>query len=205
MENHTSLNKILLKLEDSKEVYKNFGLKSFGAGNGKMYSFDLFVFAIIERSILLTAGFCSLINQNNFLSAAPLVRMHLDNLLNIHAAFISPNVHDFSIKKLQGEQTKKMKDYKGAFMTDTYLAESLSKEKETVWVINLYRESSKFIHVSDKHMFSMTEKGKGDNCIRFTISEEQIVPEKLVIEASEAMYAISEQIFRHLDAWIKEK
>src|SRR3989339_419372 len=81
----------------------------------------------------------------------------------------------------------------------------LSKEKETEWVINLYRESSKFIHVSDKHIFSTVEELKKDGRMSFVISDQQNIPEKSIIEATEAMVSISEQIFRHLFGWIQAK
>lgn len=205
MENQTNLDKILYKLETSKEPFIKVTKEMLESANGNLYPLDLFVLGIVKRSILLTSGFCSLIRQNNFLSSAPIVRLHLDNLLNLHASFIAPDPHEFSMSKLRGERTSKLKDKTGQFMTDTYLAESLSKEKETEWVINLYRESSKFIHVSDKHIFSTVEELKKDGQMSFVISDQQNIPQKSIIEATEAMVSISEQIFRHLFGWIQAK
>jgi len=205
MESQTNLDKILFKLETSKEPFVKVTKEMLESANGNLYPLDLFVLGIVKRSILLTSGFCGLIRQNNFLSGAPIVRLHLDNLLNIHASFIAPDPHEFSMSKLHGERTSKLKDRKGQPMTDTYLAESLSKEKETDWVLNLYRESSKFIHVSDKHMFSTVEELKDDGRMNFVISDQQKIPEQSIIEATEAMVRISGEIFRHMFGWIQAK
>lgn len=205
MENQTNLDKILYKLETSKEPFIKVTKEMLESANGNLYPLDLFVLGIVKRSILLTSGFCNLIRQNNFLSSAPLVRLHLDNLLNLHAAFISSDPHEFSMNKMRGDRTSKLKDKNGQLMTDTYLAESLSREKETAWVINLYRESSKFIHVSDKHMFSTVEELKEDGQMNFVISDQQDIPENSIIEATEAMVSISGEIFRHMFGWIQAK
>jgi len=205
MENQTNLEKTLFKLEASKKSFMDLTKEMLEAADGNLYLLDFFILGIVKRSILLSTGFCQLIKQDNFLSAAPLVRLHLDNLLNVHAAFISSNPHEFSENKIRGERTSKMKDEKGAFMTDTYLADSLSKKEETKWVINLYRESSKFIHISDKHIFSTMEESSEDGYMNFLISDKQNIPEKSIIEATEAMISISEQILRHLAGWIQAK
>ncbi len=191
-------------LRSSRNSWIKVSNEMLKANEGNLFPLDSFMLGLIKRSMLLTRGFCELIRQNNFLSAAPLVRLHLDNLLNVHAAFIVSDPHNFAMEKMQGEQTKKLKDRKGAKMTDTYLAESLSKKEETKWVLNTYRETSKFIHLSDKQIFSVTQKIEGEG-FHFVISDEQEIPEENLLEATEAMISITEQLFRHMYGWIQAK
>ncbi|MDD3101930.1 MAG: hypothetical protein PHE59_02190 [Patescibacteria group bacterium] len=195
----------LKHLESLKESYIKITKEMLQANNGNLYSFDLFILGIIKRSILLTTGFCTLVRQNNFLSAAPLIRLHLDNLLQMHAAFIVKNSDDFSFKKIKGEQTNNLKDLKGNKMTDNYLAMSLSEIKETSWVLNLYKETSKFVHISDKHILSVVEKLDEGGVIDFVISDKQTIPEKHATEAAQAMISITEQLFRYVYGWIHVK
>jgi len=142
--------------------------------------------------------------QSNFLSAAPLVRLHLDNLLNMHATFIVSNPHDFATKKMRGKQTNEIKDKNGVKMTDGHLARSLSEQEESKWASSVYKETSKFVHSSDKHIFSVVQKIDGGN-FQFVISDEQNIPEEKSLEATNTMISITEQLFRHMYGWIKAK
>jgi len=199
------LENYLKHLESSKEAYIKITKEMLQAADGNLYPFDLFILGMIKRSVLLTTGFCNLMRQNNFLSAAPLIRLHLDSLLQMHAAFIVKNPSDFSFEKMKGKRTNDLKDREGNRMTDSYLAKSLSKEKETQWVFNLYVETSKFVHISDKHIFSIVERLDENDIINFVISDKQTIPKKYATEAIQAMIGITEQLFRHVYGWINVK
>lgn len=205
MKNNMTLEKSLKRLESSKEACIKITKEMLQASNSNLYTFDLFILGIVKRSILLTTGFCNLMRQNNFLSAAPLIRLHLDNLLQMHASFIAKNPQDFSFEKIKGRQTNDLEDREGNKMRDSYLAKSLSEAKETSWVFNLYKETSKFVHASDKHIFSVVEKLDEGGVFNFVISDRQTIPEKHAIEAVQAMISITEQLFRHVYGWINVK
>jgi hypothetical protein len=195
-------------LRNFRDSWIKISSEMLNANKRKLFPLDLFMLGLVKRSMLLTKGFCELIKQNNFLSAAPIVRLHIDNLLNVHATFIVSDPHDFATKKMQGEETKNMKDKNGKKikpeMTDTYLAKSLSKKEETKWVLNAYKETSKFVHLSDKQIFSVAQKIEKED-FQFVISDEQEIPEENLLEATEAMISITEQLFRHMYGWIQAK
>ncbi len=204
MNNDQTLESRLNYLEKSKDAWIEVTQEMLKADRGNFFPLDLFVLGLIKRSILLTKGFCGLIRERNFSSAAPLVRLHLDNLLNMHAAFIVSDPHDFAIKKMQGKQTNKIKDKNGVEMTDGHLARSLSEQEESKWAFNVYKETSKFVHSSNKHIFSTVQEVKGRN-FQFVISDEQNIPEEKSLEAINAMISITEQLFRHIYGWIQAK
>lgn len=159
---------------------------------------------------MLVDGFCTLIRENNFTSAAPLVRLHLDNLLQIYAAFIVKNPHDFAMEKLKGKRTCELKDKDGKPMTDSYLATSLSeKEEGTLWVKRVYKETSKFVHFSDKHIFSIVRNVNKDSTVveLFVPSDAdaEIIPDYARLEVVKAMVEITYQLFRYLYGWVKAK
>lgn len=205
LKDRTILEESLKHLESSKEAYIETTTKMINADNRNLYPLDLFMLGIVKRAILLTKGFCILMRQNNFLSSAPLIRLHIDNLLQVYAASIVKNPHDFYYEKLKGRQTNELEDKDMNKMTDRYLAEKISEEKETSWVINLYKETSKFVHVSDKHLFSVVEKVEEEGVLDFVISEEQTIPGKYSIEATQAMTKITEQLLRYVYGWIETK
>jgi len=200
------IEKLLNDLENFKKTHLEIAKEMFEVDKGNVYPLDLFALGIIKRSLMLINGFCTLIRKNNFTSAAPLVRLHLDNLLQISAAFISKNPHVFAIEKLKGTQTKKLKDVYGKKMLDSYLAERLSMKNETSWVKRVYEESSKFIHFSDKHILITAKKVNKDRTVEFLIpSDEEIIPDNAKLEVVAAMMAITNELFRYLYGWVKTK
>lgn len=204
--NDEKIEKLLKNLEDSKKSHREIANEILKVDNGNIYPLDLFALGIIKRSLMLVNGFCILIKKNNFTSAAPIVRLHLDNLLQIYASSIVNNPNDFVIKKLKGEQTNNLKDKKGKKMTDSYLAEILSNKNETSWVKQVYKETSKFVHFSAKHIFSTVRNIKEDRIVEFLIPfDEEIIPDSAKLEIVKAMTAITEELFRYLYGWVKTK
>jgi len=198
---------ILKKLEALENSHIQVAKEMLGAGGGSIFPLDFFALGIIQRSLLLVKGFCGLVRSNNFTSAAPLIRLQLDNLLQMYAAFIAKDPHDFAMKKLEGKPTNKLKDKNGNEMKDSYLAKQLSKNKKTSWARRVYKETSRFIHFSDKHIFSTVQSFEGSRTIKILISasDKEIVPERAQLEAVKAMNAITNELFRYLYGWIKTK
>jgi len=200
------IKKALDKLDSSRKIHLEIANEMLKADQGNIFPLDLFLLGVIKRSLLMVKGFCDLVRLNNFTCAAPLVRLHLDNLLQVYAASIVENPHDFAMKKITGIQTNDLKDKNGNKMKDSYLAEQLSKEKKTFWVKKVYKETSKFIHFSNKHIFSIVHKIGENRTVEFLIpSDTEIIPEQAQLEAINAMNAITENLFAYLYGWIMTK
>lgn len=174
------------------------------ADNGNIFPLDFFIIGIVKRSLLLWTGFDQLIRDGNFICAAPLIRLNLDNLLQLHASSIVSDPHNFSMKKIKGKQTSNFKDRNGNKMTDNYLARSLSEKDDFKWILNVYRETSGFVHFSDKHIFNSIEKIDGNN-ISFVLSDKMDITEFAKSEAGQAMLEISKGILFYLKSWSNQK
>jgi hypothetical protein len=74
----------------------------FESGKVYLYPLDLLAIAVMDRGLSLIFGFIAQIRTNNFTCAAPLVRMHLDNVLRFYAAYISEDPHEFTFKVFEG-------------------------------------------------------------------------------------------------------
>jgi hypothetical protein len=120
-----------------------------------VYRFDLYCGAIINRTLNLTKGFISQIQDDNFLAAAPLVRLNIDSLLRLYAAFqVDSNIDEFASKIMKGESLRKLKDKQGMKMTDQHLVEQLSKEKGYEWVTTIYNTGNEYVHFTSQHIFA---------------------------------------------------
>ncbi|MCP5461909.1 MAG: hypothetical protein H7A34_01855 [bacterium] len=100
---------------------------------------------------------------------------------------------------------RKIKDRNGNNLTDNYLTKQLSKEYK--WILNTYRETSGYIHLSSKHYFNTLKEFDGNTgTLTFAISDKDTcVKEEFYLEAVNAMIAISIAIMRYLHGWSHTK
>lgn len=131
-------------------------LASWMIQSGKgIYPLDYFISGILSRSLSLIYGFETLIKSSNYISAAHLVRPHLDNYLRLFAAWLVSDPHKFAMQVWEGKAVRKLKDRDGKLLTDAYLKEKAKEEH--VWIEDVYNETSGFIHFSNKHIINATK------------------------------------------------
>lgn len=134
------------KLKSYEKKIFDIAKKMFEPGKVFLYPLDILANAVMNRSVALIDGFCGQIENENFICAAPLIRLQLDNLLRFYASFIVQDPHNFALKVFKGIEIRKLKDSNSIKMTDRYLVSRLSKEYS--WIENVYRETSGYIHLS---------------------------------------------------------
>ncbi len=191
-------------LESANKEFLKIAKSMIEADNKKMFPLDFYALGTFKRAILLNKAFCQLLREDNFLSAAPLIRLYLDTLLQFYAAFIVVNPHDFATKIMSGKHARNLKDKKGKEMTDTYLANQLATDKECAWAYKVYDETSKFVHFSSKHIFagcSIETGGKFSVCISDTME----VSDEIKMEALDVMAKITKGLLKYLYSWVYTK
>jgi hypothetical protein len=193
--------KLLGALEKFEREFFDLGKKMFEPGKVYLYPLDMLATAVMDRSLSLIFGFTSQIRANNFTCAAPLVRMHLDNVLRFYAAYISDNCHEFTIKVLEGAHIRDLKDTCGKKMTDRYLVEKMSKDHP--WMKKVYDTTSSYVHLSNMHILNSSKlKDSEQRTIAFSISkQDRWLTEEEKIEATQCMLEISKILFDYLSGW----
>jgi hypothetical protein len=195
----------LSKIKEMEKVHLEYGLKMFSASNGAFYSLDILAIGAIKRSVAHCSAFQMLIRKRNFICAASILRMQLDNALRFYGAFIVENPHDYAKKVLHGISVRKLKDKQGNLMRDHYLVETLAKEYP--WITKVYKETSGYIHLSEKHIFNAIDGyNENDRSANIKISESDIdLPDTMYLEAVNAFIASTEIFLRYLTSWIITK
>lgn len=198
------------KLQKIKELHKIFNeevMNMFHADEWNIFPLDMFAIWIVKRSILLNAWFIQLIESKNFLAAASLIRLHLDSLLQLYAAFIVESPHDFAVFKMKWKETRDYRDKKWKKLTDSFLKRKFFEDQNNERYQNLkevYWETSWFVHFSDKHIFwSMNNLSK--NIFETEFSKTLEVDSETTEEALLCMYTISQWILFYLKSWIHTK
>jgi hypothetical protein len=176
------------------------------SGKG-LYGLDYYISGILNRSSSLIYGFETLIGSANFLSAAHLVRPHLDNYLRLSAAWLVKEPHTLATNVWKGDVIRKMKDRDGKFMTDAYL-----KDKATIdypWIADVYEATSGFIHFGEKHIRNATsltkDPDKKESLTTFIGKFDNQVSYESKIEATIGMIEISNCIAKQVYGWIETK
>ncbi|SFF81900.1 hypothetical protein [Sunxiuqinia elliptica] len=148
------LEQYLIELENEGDKLISIGkqlLENIG-----MTEFSLFCTAILNRTINLNRGFITLINDSNYIAAAPLVRLNLDSLLRLFASSQSEfDYETFAQKVRRGEKISNLKDKtRKKKLKDFELVERLKEIKGLSWVDDVYKAGSGFVHLSINHINS---------------------------------------------------
>ena len=130
------------------------------ANAGEFSAPDMFIWGALNRSMAIIDGLGPLARNGNFLCAAVLLRLQLDNLFRLYALDIVPDVTKFVSDVLEGKQIRDMKDRDGKRMTDRHLVGKISKFDERFE--SIYDTTSGYVHLSDKHIFAPVVT-KGDD------------------------------------------
>lgn len=195
----------LSELEKNEEAFISSG--KLMLSNQNLYLFDLLCTAVLNRSLNLVRGFIVLMNEQNFIAAAPLIRVHLDTLLRLYAfSLIDQDIDQLTLKIIKGEPIRRFKGRDGSYLTDRYLVESISHEEQFNWVKPLYDKLNGFVHLSDMHILVSSNLNAKDGIIQGAIRRsDEFVPENDKLASITFMIWISEGIVSFVGEWIEKK
>lgn len=180
---------LFLLLEKQKQIHIEVTGKMIQADNSNIFPLDLMGICVSKRSMSLIKGFIEMIRQENFICAAPMLRMQLDNSLRFYAAFLVENPHELAINFAEGKPIRNFKE-KGTNnkLTDRLLVDRLSEHFP--WIVEVYSKMSGYIHLSDLHLFNTLNKKDDKSNLRAIISDtDAFITQK---DRIEALYIMSE-------------
>ena len=131
-------------LKRSAEIYTDFLQEYIHVGEELMADFVVLI-SILRRAVDLNNAFNILADSKNYIAAAPLLRLQLDNMLYSYARSIATNDNDFLVGFMNGSNWKEIIDKDGNKLTDDYLLELISKRFGTDEFKRIYKESSNFV------------------------------------------------------------
>ena len=104
----------------------------------------LLIFATSRRATAAAEAFCQTIASDNHLMAPAIIRMHLDHLLTLHAAREhEAGADQYTYRRLEGMQTRRMNNGRGKKMHDAELIASVVEVTGDEWIKErhqIYRE-----------------------------------------------------------------
>ncbi len=175
------------------------------AAGGNLYALDLVMLAALKRSLSLTRGFCDLMESGNFVCAAALIRLQLDNVLRAAAPGWAEDQDALSVGVLRGKRISQFKGRDGEPLTDRKLVDR--RAATDPWVSDVYRETSGFVHLSWKHIFSAFKRlDEEDRVANLVIGErDDFVPSSARLEAVRAYLQITQLLLGVMVKYAEEK
>ncbi|MFN3548539.1 MAG: hypothetical protein ACK4U0_13700 [Mesorhizobium sp.] len=137
--------------------------------NGPAFVADFFVLGAAKRIMSISSGFRALMSVRNFTCAAALLRLQIDTAARLNALRYVESVDDLCRSLMTGTRFDRHRDRNGKPLKDGYLISKLSEIAP--WVAEVYRETSGFVHLSDRHIFSTMSDAKDETrSVKLTIS-----------------------------------
>jgi len=199
-----TLEEYLARLRDTDQSQIDLAKSIMQADGGRFYSEDFLYLAALNRSRSNIDAFICLLERQNFLGAIPFIRMQLDTVLRLYALRLVDDPGALSHEILKGQSINKKKTSGGDRLHDGYLRDEMAKTEP--WIKKVYESGSGFIHLSEKHIFSLfTDHDEGS---KFQIAlgpTQKHIDEERWIEAVAAMSHITELLISLCREWAKRK
>jgi hypothetical protein len=176
------------------------------AANGTLFPLDFLAWASANRTLGLLSAFRQLLEASNYSTAAALVRLQLDTLLRWKAAWHVSNPHDMALDVLSGTPLRSLCDRDGNRLTDQNLVQLTVDEAP--WIERVYRETSGFVHLSEKHIFTCVDAmPPDDRSIQMKVSatDPETLTDTVRQEAVDGFVAIVRLLTRYLLGWAATK
>jgi hypothetical protein len=199
---------LLTEIDNKSKAIINMG-KQLTAITTNMETFDFLLIAALNRTVNISKAYTTLIRDNNFIAAAPLVRINIDTLLRLYASIISEfDRNTFASKVMGGEIIKKMKlNGTGIKLDDRTLYLELSKIEGMEWVTDIYKAGSSFVHLEKSHIFSSLKIADDkERIVNMTIGfHDAFIPESEKFGSAVWMNKIIDSIIQQAQIWMYEK
>jgi hypothetical protein len=199
---------LLIEIDNKSKAIINIG-KQLEMISPKAEIFDIYLIASLNRTVNISKAYTSLIRDNNFIAAAPLVRINIDTLLRLYASIISEfDRNTFASKVIGGELIKKMKlSGTNEKLSDFTLYTEISKVKNMEWVAKIYKVGSSFVHLEKSHIFSSLKvKDEKERLVYMSIGfHDTFIPESEKFGSAYWMNKIIDSIIQQAQIWMLEK
>lgn len=208
--NYLSLDKeqLLNEIDNKTKAICNMG-KQLSAIAPTFETFDIFLIGALNRTVNLSNAYSSLMRQNNFIAAAPLVRINIDTLLRLFASNITDyDRNTFALKVLSGVKIRTMKlAGTKTLLSDSNLYLEISKIKGMEWVEEIYKAGNSFVHLEKSHIFSsMMITNEIAREVSLTIGiHDSFIPESEKYGSAVWMNRIIDSIILQAQLWMYEK
>ena len=128
---------------------------------GKFYPTDLYLIAIINRAMAINDAYFRIAKLNNYVAAAPYIRMQMDNCISAYAGLIidEKDVFKFINHFIAGKDLYKFKAANKNPLYEKYVVQELNKKYPQFK--KAYEYYNDLVHLSNQHFKSAHNMHEG--------------------------------------------
>lgn len=155
------------------EHYIRIGTNLSNISLSKEYEYKrLFLWALIQRAMMISRGIEVLFDDENFEAAIPLMRVLLDCSFQLQASKLAEDEVTYCKSILSGKQIRDNKDKQGKIMSERKIAKSFEEEDWVQGIPNIYDALNKHVHFSYTHLHQIVNNDKSISLGKRMISQE---------------------------------
>ena len=166
-----------------------------------LFPCDEFMLSMLNRASWQQYGLIPLLSQKNYIVAAALVRLQLDNVLRFSGVIRHSDPHGVARQIAAGKELRKIKGSDGQLMTDAHL----QSQMDDPWFSQVYKRTSGYVHLSDQHFFHFSQMAvhtEGGPSQFFLGPPREYVPPAAIHEVAVVFREIGEKTVHFAEEWI---
>jgi hypothetical protein len=181
--------------------------------DGDIFSVDLMIAAVMNRSYSLVDGFIDAFDSWNLVVAAPVLRIQIDSLVRLAYMASAPSSEEVAAYLIRGGEFRKLRDKGGKKLTDRRLIELADTAHP--WVKGVYEATSGWVHLSPTHMYATwqvhdSEPAENEEETYKTLlgaipTRPEQIPVSALRELLGGMTKATAEIFAYVEVWESRK
>lgn len=181
-------------------------MTALGQTPAPLFVLDFIMVGAVKRSMSLAAGLKSMVESKNMVCARALLRLQIDTLTRVRAYTYVDDPEALAKSILGGSQLNEHKSADGKQLRDSYLVDRLAVELP--WLPKTYRETSGYVHFSEKQFFDAVQSvgGELDWTLNLTVSaSDEKYPEESWIEVVACFNDLTHVLSQSVEAYAASK
>lgn len=127
---------------------------------------DFYVDTVLKRAMVINGAYVKLAKANNYIAAAPYIRMQMDNCINLGAGAMVKDILAYINHFLSGKELYKFKDERKNSLYEKYIVQEMNKRYGSFK--QAYEHYNMEVHLSVGHFF-MAHYMDEDNSMNLTL------------------------------------
>lgn len=127
---------------------------------------DFYVDTVLKRAMVINGAYVKLAKANNYIAAAPYIRMQMDNCINLGAGAMVKDILAYINHFLSGKELYKFKDERKNSLYEKYIVQEMNKRYGSFK--QAYEHYNMEVHLSVGHFF-MAHYMDENNSMKLTL------------------------------------
>ena len=149
---------------------------------------DFYVDTVLKRAMVINGAYVKLAKVNNYIAAAPYIRMQMDNCINLGAGAMVKDILAYINHFLSGKELYKFKDERKNSLYEKYIVQEMNKRYGSFK--HAYEHYNMEVHLSVGHFF-MAHYMDENNSMKLTLEHGYYHKEEEILAHNKNIYLVN--------------